>query len=225
MMKVYVSVFIVSAFVASSSATKLDLNDKMDMIFNRSNRAKKNHRLLDISTGEIAVLGSTTVDFAQGVLLGLDSLSRTGDCIAADEGIKKTFNLQIGLKLMVLALDKVSVRRNQTSAFFRICDNSLNFIYTINNVSSCHVTVETLLVERFQNVLFGFSKTDFDGTDINDLFQNGIRTWLNKWLDTLHTELEKRLQFRCTIPMVKEEIPPTNVTEAFLSLIEDIAIF
>lgn len=137
--------------------------------------------------------------YSEAVFLGIDSLQRTGECWqeAKENGV--SFDIRYGYHLMTIELPNLVMDGKNMSGFVRIRENSVHLSYTVHNISDKCITLNGLKIEKMENVEFGASRPDYDGTNLEGLFKLVVRPTLNGIIMSNFTRIEAALQPLCKI--------------------------
>ncbi|XP_014280141.1 uncharacterized protein [Halyomorpha halys] len=201
--------------LAAVGAKKIDINAPFDQVIEQLN-----NRLRQIGT-TIAPIPEIPLDskvkYSGAQLLGLDSFKRTADCWEEVKDNEILIDLSYGYELMTIVLPHLEINGTNMSAYATVRDNSVHLSYTATVVKEqCHIKLNELKVEKLENIEFGASRPEYDGSNLDGFFKSVVVPALNGIVDSNFEKIETSLQALCN---VKDYKNLEHVNELMMSIV------
>ncbi|XP_014279373.1 uncharacterized protein [Halyomorpha halys] len=180
--------------VAAVNSEIIDINSGIDKGLAQTNEFLRKHQFTSVRLPKGSY--GSHVSFSDSDVLGLDSLKRTDNCTLEVVEKNITLDLHYGFGLYQQSFKILSIFDQEMSASFRIRDNSVRLYYTVHfsgdDGLTCSVTLHDLSFERLAKVDFSSSRSEFDGADVEEIFEKEVVPFLNNKIDK--AAVEKALQ-------------------------------
>ncbi|XP_014279366.1 uncharacterized protein [Halyomorpha halys] len=180
--------------VAAVNSEIIDINSGVDEGLAQTDEFLRKHKFTSVHVPKGSF--GPHVSFSDSDVLGLDSLKRTDNCTLEVVEKNITLDLHYGFGLYQQSFKILSIFDQEMSASFRIRDNSVRLYYTVHfsgdDGLTCSVTLHDLSFERLAKVDFSSSRSEFDGADVEEIFEKEVVPFLNNKIDK--AAVEKALQ-------------------------------
>lgn len=171
----------------------ININAEVDEFLEKWNKDVRNTK--DTTFGILSDSIGKDIHYSDGLLFGLDSATRTGDCVKITRSNSTSYDCRIGLRLLLLSFPRVIIGEDVMSLAVRVRNNSIHVSYTVihnNTNSKDKYLVEVYEVEEFDDVELSASLPEYDGADVNSFFRTTVKELADGILkDTLDDSSEE----------------------------------